>query len=136
MILQFFTKTRPTLDVPFFEDSAIGKSRSDAIIQLALDHPELVSSRETDLTPATELVWEGVWTFRGWPEFKEFMQLSYDLDMTLRSDRVKYIVDNQQEMLVETQDCTGGLTPERQLQVHVTSTSITRWGNREVQLPR
>ena len=77
-----------------------------------------------------------MWKFRGWPEFKEFMQLSYDFDMTLRSDRVKYIVDNQQEMLVETQDCTGGLTPERQQQVHVTSTSITRWGNRTVQLPK
>ena len=63
MVLQFFTKTRPNLDVPFFEDSLEGKPRADAIIQLALDHPELVIDRTTMPLPATELTWTGTWTF-------------------------------------------------------------------------
>ena len=65
MILQYITKTRPTVDVPFFEDSEEGKTRSDAIIQLAIDHPELVVSRETDPIPATGLIFKATWTFSG-----------------------------------------------------------------------
>jgi hypothetical protein len=123
MILQHFTKTRPSLDVPFFEDSTEGKSRSDAIIQLAIDHPELVVSRETDPTPATELTWSGTWTFPGWTEFKAFMQLSHDADTTLRADRAKYIMRNGQEMLVESQDAES---TQRNVQVHITSNRVLR----------
>ena len=126
MIFQFITKTRPSLDVPFFEDSEEGKSRSDAIIQLAVDNPELVISREADPRPATELTWSGVWKYAGWEEFKTFMQLSYDADTELRVDRTKYIIRTGQEMLIETQQ--EGAT-ERVVQVHITPQAITRYDN-------
>ena len=124
MIFQFITKTRPSLDVPFFEDSEEGKSRSDAIIQLAVDNPGLVISREADPRPATELTWSGVWQYAGWEEFKTFMQLSYDADTELRVDRTKYIIRTGQEMLIETQQ--EGAT-ERVVQVHITPQSISRY---------
>jgi len=124
MILQLFTKTRPTLDVPFFEDSEEGKTRADAIIQLAVDHPELVVSRESDPIPATGLSFKATWTFVGWPEFREFMQLAYDADTTLRTDRAKYVMRNGQEMLVETQE--EGVA-ERNVQLHITSSQVVRY---------
>ena len=124
MVEQYITKTRPNLDVPFFEDSDEGRSRSDAIIQLALDHPELVTSRETMPRPATDLVWTGTWTFPGWPEFMEFMQLTYDADTTLRTDRAKYVMRNGQEMLVETQENGFG---ERNVQLHITPSQFVRY---------
>jgi hypothetical protein len=131
MILQFFTKTRPTLDVPFFEDSEEGKTRADAIIQLALDNPELVILREADPIPAIGLTWSGMWKYAGWEEFKRFMQLSYDADTELRADRAKYIVRNGQEMLIETQQ--EGAT-ERVVQVHITPQAITRYDNATINI--
>ena len=124
MILQFFTKTRPTLDIPFFEDSEEGKARADAIIQLAVDHPELVVSRESDPIPATGLSFKATWTFVGYAEFKEFMQLAYDADTTLRITRSKYIMRNGQEMLVETQEFGK---EERHVQAHITSSQVVRY---------
>lgn len=126
MILQFFTKTRPTLDVPFFEDSEEGKARADAIIQLAIAHPELVVSRESDPIPATGLIFEATWTFVGWPQFREFMQLAYAADTTLRTDRAKYVMRNGQEMLVETQEFGN---EERTVQLHITSDQVVRYNN-------
>ena len=123
-MIQFFTKTRPTVDVPFFEDSEEGKARADAIIQLAIEHPELVTSRETDPTPAAGLTWSGTWTFAGFSELTEFMQLAYTTDPTLRVDRTKYIMKNGQEMLVETQ--VPG-SEERVLQIHVTPSEAVRY---------
>ena len=123
-MIQFFTKTRPTLDVPFFEDSEEGKARADAIIQLAIDHPELVTSRETDPTPAAGLTWSGTWTFAGFPELTEFMQLAYTTDPTLRADRTKYIMKNGQEMLVETYSPD---TEERVVQIHITPSEAVRY---------
>jgi len=123
-MIQYFTKTRPTLDVPFFEDSEEGRARADAIIQLAVDHPELVISRETSPIPATELTWTGTWTFAGFPELAEFMQLSYSADPTLRSDRTKYIMKNGQEMLVETYSPE---TEERVVQIHITPSEFVRY---------
>jgi hypothetical protein len=124
MILQYITKTRPTVDVLFFEDSEEGKTRSDAIIQLAADHPELVNLRVTDPIPATGLTWSATWTFVGWPEFREFMQLAYDADTTLRTDRSKYIMKNGQEMLIETQE--EGVA-ERNVQLHITPSQVVRY---------
>ena len=126
MILQFFTKTRPTLDVPFFEDSEEGKARADAITQLAIDHPELVVSRETDPSPATGLSFKATWTFVGWPEFREFMQLAYNSDTTLRTVRAKYVMQNDQEMLVEVQELGK---EERTVQVHITPSQVVRYNN-------
>ena len=123
-MIQFFTKTRPTLDVPFFEDSEEGKARADAIIQLAIDHPELVTSRDSMARPATELVWRATWTFAGFPELKEFMQLAYTTDPTLRADRTKYIMKNGQEMLVETYSPD---TEERVVQIHITPSEAVRY---------
>lgn len=123
-MIQFFTKTRPTLDVPFFEDSEEGKARADAIIQLAIDHPELVTSRDSMARPATELVWTATWTFAGFPELKEFMQLAYTTDPTLRADRTKYIMKNGQEMLVETYSPD---TEERVVQIHITPSEAVRY---------
>jgi hypothetical protein len=123
MILQFFTKTRPTLDVPFFEDSEEGKARADAIIKLAADHPELVVSRVTDTIPATGLTWSGTWTFVGWPELIEFLKLAYNADTALRTDRAKYVMRNGQEMLVETQEFGK---EERKVQLHITSSQVVR----------
>jgi len=124
MILQYITKTRPTVDVPFFEDSEEGKTRSDAIIQLAADHPELVDSRVTDPIPATGLTWSGTWTFVGWIELKEFMQLAYNIDPTLRTVRAQYIMRNGQELLLETQELG---TETRNVQLHVTSAQVVRY---------
>lgn len=124
MILQYITKTRPTVDVPFFEDSEEGKARSDAIIQLAVDHPELVVSRETDPIPATGLIFKATWTYPGWPEFREFMQLTYDSDLRLRTDRAKYIMQNDQEMLVEVQELG---TEQRTVSIHITPAQVVRY---------
>ena len=124
MILQYITKTRPTVDVPFFEDSEEGKTRSDAIIQLAIDHPELVVSRETDPIPATGLIFKATWTFSGWPAFREFMQLAYDADLTLRTDRAKYTMQNGQEMLIEVQEFG---TEQRTVSVHITPEQVVRY---------
>ena len=124
MILQHIKKIRPTVDVPFFEDSEVGKTRADAIIQLALDHPELVIGRETMPVPATELTWEGTWTFVGWDEFRQFMQLAYDADTTLRIDRSKYIMQHGHEMLIETEEHG---TNYRNLQAHITSAQVVRY---------
>jgi hypothetical protein len=124
MILQYFTKTRPTLDVPFFEDSEEGKARADAIIQLAIDHPELVNSRESDPIPATGLIFKATWTFEGWTEFREFMRLAYEADTTLRLARTKYIMENGHEMLVETEEF--GIE-ERNVQLHITSAQVVRY---------
>lgn len=123
MIEQYITKTRPNLDVPFFEDCDEGRDRSDAIIQLAIDHPELVTSRKTDLTPAAGLTWAATWTFVGYFEFTEFMQLAHNADPTLRTDRTKYIMRNGQELLIETQEY-GNET--RNVQLHITSAQIVR----------
>ena len=123
-MIQFFTKTRPTLDVPFFEDSEEGKARADAIIQLAIDHHELVTPRDSMARPATELVWTATWTFAGFPELKEFMQLAYTTDPTLRADRTKYIMKNGQEMLVETYSPD---TEERVVQIHITPSEAVRY---------
>ena len=123
-MIQFFRKTSPTLDVPFFEDSEEGKARADAIIQLAIDHPELVTSRDSMARPATELVWTATWTFAGFPELKEFMQLAYTTDPTLRADRTKYIMKNGQEMLVETYSPD---TEERVVQIHITPSEAVRY---------
>ena len=123
-MIQFFTKTRPTVDVPFFEDSEEGKARTDAIIQLSIDHPELVVSRVTDPIPATGLIFKATWTFSGWPAFREFMQLAYTTDPTLRADRTKYIMKNGQEMLVETY--SPG-TEERVVQIHITPSEVVRY---------
>jgi hypothetical protein len=121
MVEQFITKTRPNLDVPFFEDSWEGKARSDAIIQLALDHPELVISRETMAIPATELVWTGTWTFAGIEEYSTFLQLAYNQDTTLRIDRSRYYMNNGHSMLIEfkTEDMD-----EPVLQVNIAPTGI------------
>ena len=124
MIEQYITKTRPNLDVPFFEDCDEGRDRSDAIIQLAIDHPELVTSRDSMARPATELVWTATWTFAGFPEFAKFMQLAYTTDPTLRVDRTKYIMKNGQEMLIETQ---GPESEERVVQIHVTPSEAVRY---------
>jgi hypothetical protein len=124
MILQHIKKIRPNLDVPFFEDSAEGKARADAIIQLALNHPELVIGRETMPIPATELTWEGTWTFAGLDEFKNFMQLAYDADPTLRNVRAKYIIQHGHEMLIETEE--PGVN-YRDVQVHITPIQAVRY---------
>jgi hypothetical protein len=126
MVIQFLTKTRPNLDVPFFEDSSEGKARADAIIQLALDHPELCVDRTTDPIPATELSWSGTWTFAGPEEFKQFMSLAHDADPTLRSDRARYYMTNMHELLVEYQ---GDGMDQRELQVHIHPEVVKRWDN-------
>jgi hypothetical protein len=126
MVLQFFTKTRPNVDVPFFEDSLEGKPRADAIIQLASDHPELVIDRTTMPIPATELTWTGTWTFAGPDEFRQFMILAHESDTTLKADRARYYMTNMHELLVEYQ---GEEMVQRELQVRIHPTLITKWDN-------
>ena len=104
MLLQFFTKHRPNLDVPFFEDSEEGKARSDAIIQLANKHAELCLGRDTSPIPATELTWTATWTFAGVPEYTQFMILAYESDITLRVDRARYYMRNGHTLIIEYQN--------------------------------
>jgi hypothetical protein len=104
MVLQFFTKHRPNLDIPFFEDSDEGKARSDAIIQLASDHPELCLGRDTSPIPATELTWTATWTFAGLDEFNQFIVLAQEADVTLRVDRARYYIRNGHTLVIEHQN--------------------------------
>ena len=104
MVLQFFTKHRPTLDVPFFEDSDEGKARADAIIQLANDHPELCLGRDAMPQPATELTWTATWTFAGPAELIQFNLLAQESDVTLRVDRARYYMRNGQTLIIEYQN--------------------------------
>jgi hypothetical protein len=104
MVLQFFTKHRPNLDVPFFEDSDEGKARADAIIQLANEHPELCLGRDAMPQPATELTWTATWTFAGFPEFNQFMALAQELDVSLRVDRARYYIRNKHTLIIEHQN--------------------------------
>lgn len=104
MVLQFFTKHRPNLDVPFFEDSDEGKARADAIIQLANEHPELCLGRDAMPQPATELTWTATWTFAGFPEFNQFMTLAQELDVSLRVDRARYYIRNKHTLIIEHQN--------------------------------
>ena len=104
MLLQFFTKHRPNLDVPFFEDSDEGKARADAIIQLANDHPELCLGRDSLPQPATTLTWTSTWTFAGRDEFNQFMVLAQDSDVSLRVDRARYYIRNGHSLIIEYQN--------------------------------
>ena len=104
MVLQFFTKHRPNLDVPFFEDSDEGKARADAIIQLANEHPELCLGRDAMPQPATELTWTATWTFAGFPEFNQFMALAQELDVSLKVDRARYYIRNKHTLIIEHQN--------------------------------
>jgi hypothetical protein len=122
MVEQFMTKTRPNLDVPFFEDSDEGRARSDAIIQLASDHPEPVLSRESMQRPATDLVWTATWTFVGIEEYRTFLQLAYDYDTALRLDRAKYYMNNGHSLLVEHK--IEGV-PDRTVLINITPANIT-----------
>jgi len=116
MLLQFFTKHRPNLDIPFFEDSEEGKARADAIIQLANDHPELCLGRDTMPLPATTLTWTAVWTFAGLDEFRQFMILAYESDTSLRYDRARYYMNNGHSLIIEYQN--EGME-ERALTIHI-----------------
>jgi len=124
MVIQFLTKTRPNLDVPFFEDSSEGNARSDAIVQLALDHPELCIDRTVMPIPATELTWTGTWTFAGPEEYKQFIELAHNSDLNLRRDRAKYYMKNMHELLIEYQ---GDGMGSRALQVHITHGVLKTW---------
>jgi hypothetical protein len=123
MVEQFMTKTRPNLDVPFFEDSDEGRARSDAIIQLAADHPELLISRESMQRPATDLVWTATWIFADIEAYRTFLQLAHDYDTALRLDRAKYYMNNGHSLLVEHK--IEGV-PDRTVLVNITPTSITK----------
>ena len=121
MVEQYITKTRPNLDVPFFEDCDEGRDRSDAIIQLSIDHPELVTSRDSMARPATELVWTATWTFAGLEEYNTFLQLAYNYDTTLRIDRTRYYMTNEHTLLIEHKI----LNTDRVTLVNVTPTGVT-----------
>jgi hypothetical protein len=100
---QFYTKTRPDTSVPFFEDAPEYLERTEAVLKLIEDHPELVIGRETDPGPATGLVWTGNWTYPGVEEFREFSELINEIDAWYRSDRIAYYQLHNHEMLIEYQ---------------------------------
>lgn len=100
---QFYTKTRPDTSVPFFEDSPDHLERTQAVLKLIEDHPELVTDRVTDPIPATGLVFTATWTYPGVEEFRELSDLINELDSWYRSDRIAYYQLHNHEMLIEYQ---------------------------------
>ena len=52
------------------------------------------------------------------------MQLAYDADLTLRTDRAKYTMQNGQEMLIEVQEFG---TEQRTVSVHITPAQVVRY---------
>jgi hypothetical protein len=123
MVLQFFTKQRPNLDVPFWEDSEEGKARADAISQLANDHPELCLGRDTMPSPAVDLTWTATRTFPDVAEFRQFLSLAYTLDPDLRADRARYYMKHGHTLHIEYQ---GEGMEERVTTVHISSDGIRR----------
>lgn len=119
---QFYTKTRQDTSIPFFEDAPEYLARTQAVLTLIEDHPELVLERVTDTIPATGLVFTAVWTYPGIEEFRELSGLIDQLDATYRNDRVAYYHLHGHEMLVEYQ--FDGME-ERGLISRISATNLT-----------
>ncbi len=90
MLRQFFTKTRATEDVPFFEDAPGYKERVDNVFHAIKDsNPELVINHETE--QVSPLEFRATWTFRDANALAMFRKLVYEADPNIRAERTHTI---------------------------------------------
>lgn len=102
MLRQFFTKTRASDSVPFFEDAPGFKERVDANIHAIKEaNPNLVINHEVEWVSPLEF--RSTWTFPDANAFAMFRKMTSEADPTLKSQRAQYYQDNNHHLLIEYQ---------------------------------
>lgn len=101
MFKQYFTCTRPDVSIPFWEESPEGVPLSNAIDELRLSRPDLVTNYSCSEWHEDDTTFTSEWTFADVEAFNEFRRLVTLIDPNLRRKRGMYYTANSHVLLVE-----------------------------------